>query len=111
MQASQFGFPAPEMTAAWLEDIAETQAENLDRPIAAFAASLSVPTGLGAVTCPVLVTAGTSEPGVMARSMDDIVASVPGARAARLAGAPHTYPWSRAEEYNRLIIPFLGDFR
>ncbi len=107
MQALQFGFPDAEMTAAWLADMANTRTENLDRPMTAFAASLSVPPGLGRVVCPVLVTAGTSEPAAMASSVDDIVAAVPAARAARLRGAPHTYPWSRAKEYNHLLTSFL----
>lgn len=107
MQASQLGFPDAEMIDAYLADLSEMKAENLDRTIGAFAASLTLPPGLDRVACPVLVTAGTREAGAMLRSVDDVVAAVPGARAARLTGAAHTYPWANATEYNRVLTEFL----
>ena len=106
-QASMFKFPDPDMTGRYLADVRAMTTENLDRPIAAFASTLFLPEGLGAVDCPVLVTAGSREARSMLGSADDIRNAIAGARLEILEDADHTYPWSKFEEYNRLLETWL----
>jgi pimeloyl-ACP methyl ester carboxylesterase len=103
MQARQFAFPDEGMTADFLADIRAMKAENLDRPIASFAARLFLPPHLDRVTCPVLVLAGSKEPGSMLKSQADIAKAIPGARAVLIPGAKHTYPWTHFEAFNALL--------
>jgi pimeloyl-ACP methyl ester carboxylesterase len=106
-QANTFKFPDPDMTEQYLAAVRAMTTENLDRPIAAFASTLFLPEGLGAVDCPVLVTAGSREARSMLGSADDIRSAIASARLEILAGADHTYPWSRFEDYNRLLEAWL----
>jgi len=107
MQAKQFAFPDPEMTEAFLTDLRAMKAENLDRPISAFANRLFLPPALDRVTCPVLVTAGSKEPRSMIDSQSDIALAIPGARKVLIPGARHNYPWTHYAIYNAQLAAFL----
>ena len=107
-QAAQFAFPDPDMTASFLSELGAMKAENLDRPIAAFAGRLFLPPDLDRVTCPVLVTAGSQEPRSMIGSQADIALAMPGARTALIQGAKHSYPWTHYAIYNSYLTAFLG---
>lgn len=108
LQASQFRFPAPAMTEAFVASFDAMTAENLDRPIAAFVARLFPPPGLERVTCPVLLTVGAKEVAAMRESQRDLVKLIPGARAAVIEGADHNAPWTHADVYNSLLTTFLA---
>lgn len=110
-QAEQFAFPDAAMTQAFLADLPNATAENLERPIAAFCARLFLPPGLADVTCPVLVTAGAKEPRAMLASADDIVGSLPNARRVILPDADHTYPWKKHAEYTGILEQWLQERR
>jgi len=103
LQARQFSFPDPDMEEAFVRDLRETCEENLDRPVSAFCRRLFLPPGLGHVSCPVLVTAGSKEPASMLGSLEDLVMALPGARQEIIPGANHAYPWVRYHDYNRLL--------
>ncbi|MBU0928987.1 MAG: alpha/beta hydrolase [Spirochaetes bacterium] len=103
MQARQFKFPDRDMEESYIADIAAMEPGNLDRPIGAFCSRLFLPSGLGSVACPVLVTVGSKEARSMIGSAGDIVGAVPGAALETLKDADHTYPWSRYEEYDSLL--------
>jgi len=107
-QAARRGFPEGELRDAFLSELAGLKAENLDRPSAAFAARLFLPPKLSMLSCPVLVTAGAREPRSMLRSLEDIVAAIPGATSAIVAGAGHSYPWTHPAAYNALLESFLS---
>lgn len=109
MQAEQFAFPDPGMTESYLAEVRGLKAENLDRPIAAFAGSLFLPADLDRVKCPILVTAGSREPRAMRDSASDIAAAIPSARLAFIEGGRHVYPWTHYAAYDLLLGAFFAE--
>lgn len=108
LQAAQFRFPRPGMVEAFLAEAGGLDAGRLERPIEAFASNLALPPGLGACGREVLVTVGSREPRAMRASAVDIASALPRARLATLEGADHLYPWTRAEEYGKLVAEFVA---
>lgn len=109
LQAAQFAFPDPDMTEAFLADIAAMGVENLDRPVAAFCARLFPPPGLADSAVPVLLTAGSRELRSMLGSMEDLFRLIPDARTAVIEGARHNYPWTHHEAYSALLETWLKE--
>ncbi len=108
-QAKSFRFPDSSYEDAFLADAASLEPGNLDRPIAAFAARLAPPPGLGRAAAPTLVVAGSREPGSMLGSLADLAALIPGARTRLVEGARHDYPWTRAEEFGAILETWLAE--
>jgi pimeloyl-ACP methyl ester carboxylesterase len=108
LQATQFAFPEQAMTDLFVSSFKDLRAENLDRPMTAFASRLLPPPGLDRVTCPVLLTVGAKEVSGMRDSQRDLLRLLPTARSAVLEGAAHNAPWTHAAAYNRLLTKFLS---
>lgn len=108
LQAQQFSFPDADMTENFLADVGVMTAENLDRPVAAFCGKLSPPAGLEQVRCPVLLTVGEKELGVMQDSVQDLRKRMPHAETWTIPGAQHNYPWTHADAYSSRLKQWLG---
>jgi pimeloyl-ACP methyl ester carboxylesterase len=66
-------------------------------------AAFRVPPGLGAVTCPVLITVGEREMKVMKESGHDLAAAAPSARAFVVTGHGHNWPVQDPSLYAQVV--------
>ena len=64
-------------------------------------------TRLGEIRCPVLVVVGDLDQPAIQEVVDQLVAGIPGARKAVIAGTAHAPNMERPEEFNRLLLDFL----
>lgn len=56
----------------------------------------------------VLVVAGSEDVSVPPKVLKDLAAEIPGARYVCMEGAGHLPPMHRAEEFEEIVVPFLG---
>ena len=72
-------------------------------------AAFRVPPGLGAVTCPVLITVGEREMKVMKESAHDLAAAAPSARAFIVAGHGHNWPVQDPGLYAQVVRAWMAN--
>jgi len=78
---------------------ADDPEERLDPPAATRLSEVAVPT--------LVITADRDVPDLAAVG-DELVAGIPGARRAEIAGADHMVPWRQPEQLARLVLDFLA---
>jgi 3-oxoadipate enol-lactonase len=65
-------------------------------------------TRLGDVACPVLVVVGDLDQPAIQEVADQLAGGIPGARKEVIAGTAHAPNMEKPEEFNRLVLDFLG---
>jgi len=68
-----------------------------------------LPSGLASLKTSVLVMAGAKEPKAMRQSVTDLANVIPHAKGVLVRGVNHTFPWTEADLFNKIVRQWITD--
>jgi pimeloyl-ACP methyl ester carboxylesterase len=92
----------------FVNDMQRLTAADLEK-IYDLAYDSKLPSGLASVKTSVLAMAGAKEPNAMRRSVTDLANAIPHAKGVLVRAANHTFPWTQADVFNKLIRQWITD--